>query len=136
MIPPKKLKSMISEMEACQKKMYEAMADVQKTSIAAIQATTASTTPPQHATTVGAVIGTVAAPEVMIEQANVAMMKLTGILKSKEKKACRPRNQTIYLFSSVHLGAHCDNWRCLTGGFQGPRRNRVRLTCQHGGRGQ
>jgi hypothetical protein len=26
-------------------------------------------------------------PEVMVEQANVAMMKLTGILKSKEKKA-------------------------------------------------
>jgi hypothetical protein len=26
-------------------------------------------------------------PEVMIERANVAMMKLTGILKSKEKKA-------------------------------------------------
>ena len=137
MTPPKKLKSMISEMEAHQKKMYEAMADVQKTSIAAIQATTASSTPPQHATTVGAAIGTVAiAPKVMIEQANVAMMKLTGILKSKEKKACRPHNQTIYLFSSVHLGARCDNWRCLTGGLQGPRRNRVRLTCQHGGCGQ
>ena len=130
---------MISEMEACQTKMYEAMADVQTTSIAAIEATTASPTPPQQrATTVGADIGTAAmiAPKVMIEQANVAMMKLTGILKSKEKKACRPRNQTIYLFSSVHLGAHCDNWRCLTGGLQGPRRNRVQLTCQHGGRGQ
>ena len=83
---------MISEVEAHQTKMYEAMADVQTTSIAAIQATTASPTPPQcaTATTVGAVIGTAAiAPEVMIEQANVAMMmmKLTGILKSKEKKA-------------------------------------------------
>ncbi len=75
-------------MEACQTKMYEAMADVQITSIAAIQATTASPTAPQRATTVGAVIGTVAiASEVMIEQANVAMMKLTGILKSKENKA-------------------------------------------------
>jgi hypothetical protein len=85
--PTKKLKSMISEMEACQTKMYEAMADVQTTSIAAIQATMASPTPPQRATTVGAVIGTAAiAPEVMIERANVAMMKLTGILKSKEKK--------------------------------------------------
>ena len=79
-------------MEARQTKMYEAMADVQTTSIAAIQATTASPTPPQRATatTVGAVIGTAAiAPDVMIERANVAMMmmKLTGILKSKEKKA-------------------------------------------------
>jgi hypothetical protein len=86
--PTKKLKSMISEMEARQTKMYEAMAEVQTTSITAIQATTASPTPPQHATSVGAVIGTAAiAPEVMIERANVAMMKLTGILKSKEKKA-------------------------------------------------
>jgi hypothetical protein len=33
-------------MEARQTKMYEAMADVQTTSIAAIQATTASPTPP------------------------------------------------------------------------------------------
>jgi hypothetical protein len=81
---------MISEMEARQTKMYEAMAAVQTTSIAAIQATTASPTPPQQcATTVGVVIGTAAmiTPEVMIERANVAMMKLTGILKSKEKKA-------------------------------------------------
>jgi hypothetical protein len=35
----KKWKSMISEMEACQTKMYEAMAEVQVTSIAAIHAT-------------------------------------------------------------------------------------------------
>ena len=79
---------MISEMEACQTKMYEAMTDVQSTSIAAIQATTASPTNPQRATTVGTVTRTAAiAPEVMIERANVAMMKLTRILKSKEKKA-------------------------------------------------
>ncbi len=79
---------MISEMEARQTKMYEAMVEVQTTSIAAIQATTASPTPPQCATTVGAVIGNAAiAPEVMIKRANVANMKLTGILKSKEKKA-------------------------------------------------
>jgi hypothetical protein len=58
---------MISEMEARQTKMYEAMAEVQTTSIATIQATTASPTPPQRATTVGAVMGTVAiVPEVMI----------------------------------------------------------------------
>ena len=90
MIPPKKLKSMISEMEARQKKMYEAMADVQTTSIAAIQATTASPNPSPRAVTVGAATATtvgVIPPEVMIERANVAMMKLTGILKSKDKKA-------------------------------------------------
>jgi hypothetical protein len=80
---------MISEMEARQTKMYGAMADVQTTSIAAIQATTASPTPSPHTTTVGAANATVGAvpPEVMTERANVTMMKLTGILKSKEKKA-------------------------------------------------
>jgi len=40
---------MISEMEARQMKMYEAMAEVQTTSIAAIQAATASPIPPQRA---------------------------------------------------------------------------------------
>jgi hypothetical protein len=81
---------MISEMEARQTKMYEAMADVQTTSIAAIQASTmASPNPSPRAVTVGAATATVGVipPEVMIERANVAMMKLTGILKSKEKKA-------------------------------------------------
>ena len=88
--PTKKLKSMISKMEACQTKMYEAMADVQTTSIAAFQATTASPTPSLHASTIGATTATgvvAVPPEVMIERANVAMLKLTGILKSKEKKA-------------------------------------------------
>jgi hypothetical protein len=84
---------MISEMEACQTKMYEAMADVQATSIAAIHATSTGATPFQwatdpRATTVGAMTGVAAvAPEVMVERANVAMMKLTKILKSKKKKA-------------------------------------------------
>jgi hypothetical protein len=65
--------------------MYEAMADVQSTSIAAIHAT-ASPDSTQHTTTVGAMIGTgVIATEVMVEQANVAMSKLTGILKAKDK---------------------------------------------------
>ena len=87
--PTKKLKSMISEMEARQTKMYEAMADVQTTSIAAMQATTASPTPSPRGVTVGAANAAlgVTPPEVMIERANVAMLKLTGILKSKEKKA-------------------------------------------------
>jgi hypothetical protein len=89
----KKWKSMISEMEACQKKMYEAMAEVQATSIAAIHATYIGALPFQRAnypraTTIGAMTGAAAvAPEVMVERANVAMMKLTGILKSKDKKA-------------------------------------------------
>ena len=80
---------MISEMEARQTKMYEAMADVQTTSIAAIQATTASPNPSPRAVTVGAATANIGVipPEVMIERANVAMMKLTGILKSKDKKA-------------------------------------------------
>jgi hypothetical protein len=81
---------MISEMEACQTKMYKAMADVQTTSIAAFQATTASPTPSPRASTIGATTATsvgAVPPGVMIERANVAMMKLTGILKSKKKKA-------------------------------------------------
>jgi hypothetical protein len=82
---------MISKMEACQTKMYEAMADVQVTSIAAIHATSTGATPFQwatypRATTIGAMTGVAAVVlEVMVERANVAMMKLTGILKSKEK---------------------------------------------------
>ncbi len=73
--------------------MYEAMADVQATSIAAIHATSTGVMPFQRATdpratTVGAMTGVAAvALEVGVEQANVAMMKLTRILKSKEKKA-------------------------------------------------
>jgi hypothetical protein len=71
---------MISKMEACQMEMYEAMANVQATSIAAIHMTSTGAMPFQRATdprvtTVGAMTGV------------AAMMKLTGILKSKEKKA-------------------------------------------------
>ncbi len=65
------------------------MADVQTTSVAAIQATAASPTPSPRAAGVGAVVGSATSvdPEVMIERANVAMLKLTGILKSKDNKA-------------------------------------------------
>ncbi len=85
----KKFKSMISEMEARENKLFEAMADVQTTSVAAIQAAAASPAPSPHATGVGAVVGSAGtvAPDVMIEHANVAMLKLTGILKSKNNKA-------------------------------------------------
>jgi hypothetical protein len=84
---------MISEMEACQTMMYEAMVKVQATSIAAIHATSTGAPPFQQATdpramTIGAMTGVAAVtPEVMVEQANVAMIKLTRILKSKDKKA-------------------------------------------------
>ncbi len=83
----KKFKSMISKMEACQTKLFEAMADVQNTSVAAIQATAASHAASPSATGVGAVVGSAVAVahEVMIERANVAMLKLTGILKLKDK---------------------------------------------------
>jgi hypothetical protein len=72
---------MISEMEACQAKLFEAIADVQTTSVAAIHAAS----PP--AAGVGAVVGSAAAVahDVMIERANVTMLKLTGILKLKDK---------------------------------------------------
>jgi hypothetical protein len=46
----KKWKSMISKMEACQTKMYEAMANMQATSIAANHATSTGATPFQRAT--------------------------------------------------------------------------------------
>jgi len=76
-------------MEARQNKLFEAMADVQTTSVAAIQATAGSPSPSPRAAGVGAVVGsaTSVAPAVMIERANVAMLKLTGILKSKDTKA-------------------------------------------------
>ncbi len=72
---------MISEMEAHQTNLFEAMADVQTTSVAAIHAASPCTTG------VGAVVGSSAAVahEVMIERANVAMLKLTEILKLKDK---------------------------------------------------
>ncbi len=72
-------------MEDRHTKMYKAMADVQSTSIAAIQATSSPASIPR-VSSVGAMIGTAGtAPEVMIEQTNMAMLKLTGILKSKDK---------------------------------------------------
>jgi hypothetical protein len=63
------------------------MADVQTTSVAAIRASTMSPAASPRAAGHGAVVGSMAgvAPEVMIEHANVAMLKLTGILKSKNK---------------------------------------------------
>ncbi len=83
----KKFKSMISAMEARQNELFEAMADVQTTSVTAIRASAMSPAASPRAAGHGAVVGSVAgvAPEVMIEHANVAMLKLTGILKLKNK---------------------------------------------------
>jgi F0F1-type ATP synthase assembly protein I len=63
------------------------MADVQTTSVAAIQASATSFAASPRVAGVSAVVGSVAgvAPEVMFEHANVAMLKLTGILKLKDK---------------------------------------------------
>ncbi len=79
----KKFKSLISAMEARQNELFEAMVDVQTTSVAAIRASAMSPAASPRAAGVGAVVGSAAgvAPEVMIERANVAMLKLTGILK-------------------------------------------------------
>jgi hypothetical protein len=83
----KQFKSMISEMEGQQNKMLEAMAEVQQSSIAAIQA---STSP--DATKMKPVVSKFlgcqgdATKEVLFERANVAMLKLNGILKSNDGK--------------------------------------------------
>jgi hypothetical protein len=63
------------------------MADKQTTSVAAIRASAMSPATSPRAAGVGAVVGSAAgvAPEVMFEHANVAMLKLIGILKSKDK---------------------------------------------------
>ncbi len=78
---------MISVMEAQQNELFKAMADVQTTSVAAIRANAMSPTASPPAAGVGAVVRSAAgvAPEVMIEHANFAMLKLTGILESKDK---------------------------------------------------
>ncbi len=63
------------------------MADVQTTSVAAIWASAMSPAASPRTAGVGAVVGSVVgvASEVMIESVNFAMLKLTGILKSKDK---------------------------------------------------
>ncbi len=63
------------------------MADVQTTSVTAIRASATSPAASPRTAGVGAVVGSAAgvAPEVMIERANFAILKLTGILKSKDK---------------------------------------------------
>jgi hypothetical protein len=75
---------MISEMEGRQNKMFEAMAEVQQSSIAAIHAS-ASPDAAKMKPMVSSVLCSQgdATKEVLVERANVAMLKLNGILKSK-----------------------------------------------------
>ena len=80
----KRFKTMISEMEGCQNKMFEAMAEVQQSSIAAIHASAfpeAAKIKPMVSSVLGGQGD--ATKEVLVEHANVAMLKLNGILKSK-----------------------------------------------------
>ena len=83
----KRFKSMISEMEGRQNKMFEAMAEVKQSSIAAIQAS-ASPEATKMKPMVSTVLGSQgnATKEVLFERANVAMLKLNGILKSNDGK--------------------------------------------------
>ncbi len=82
----KKFKGMIASMKARQAEMIEALTEAQNANIAAMHASPAAS--PRTAG-VGAVQGMVGAvsPEVMIERANVAILKPSGILKSKDTKA-------------------------------------------------
>jgi len=78
---------MISEMEGRQNKMFEAMAEVQQLSIVAIQASTspeATKMKPMVSTVLGSQGDTT--KEVLFERANMAMLKLNGILKSNDGK--------------------------------------------------
>ena len=75
---------MILEMEGHQNNMFEAMAEVQQSSIAAIHAS-ASPKAAKMKPMVSSVLGGQgdATKEVLADHANVAMLKLNGILKSK-----------------------------------------------------
>ncbi len=83
----KRFKSMISKMEGRQNKMFEAMAEVQQSSIAAIQAN-ASPEAAKMKPMVSTVLGSQgdATKEVLFKRANVAMLKLNDILKSNDGK--------------------------------------------------
>ncbi len=77
---------MLSELEACQSKMFEAMAEVQQTSMSAIHAGVSSATVSSMKPTTKD-SGDVVSKDVYVERANVAMLKLNSILnKSKDAK--------------------------------------------------
>ncbi len=76
---------MLSELEARQSKMFEAMAEVQQTSMNAIHAGVSSATVSSiRPTTKDS--GDVVSKDVYIERAIIAMLKLNSILKSKDAK--------------------------------------------------
>jgi hypothetical protein len=81
----KRFKSMISEMEGRQNKMFEAMAEVQQSSIVAIQAN-ASPEAAKMKPMVSTVLGSQGDATKLFKRANVAMLKLNGILKSNDGK--------------------------------------------------
>ncbi len=81
----KKFKSMLSELEAHQSKMFKAMAEVQQTSMNAIHAGVSSATVSSMKPTTKD-IGNVMSKDVYVEHANVAMLTLNSILKSKDAK--------------------------------------------------
>jgi hypothetical protein len=76
---------MISEMEGRQNKMFEAMAEVQQSSIVAIQAN-ASPEAAKMKPMVSTVLGSQGDATKLFKRANVAMLKLNGILKSNDGK--------------------------------------------------
>jgi hypothetical protein len=81
----KKFKSMLSELEARQCKMFKGMAEVQQTSMNAIHAGVSSATVSSMKPTTKD-SGDVVSKDVYVERANIAMLKLNSILKSKNAK--------------------------------------------------
>ncbi len=81
----KKFKSMLSELEACQCKMFKAMDEFQQTSMNAIHAGVSSATVSSMKPTTKD-SGDVMSKDVYVERANVEMFKLNSILKSKDAK--------------------------------------------------
>jgi hypothetical protein len=82
--PSNKFKSMISAMKTKQNEVMQAMADAQQAGISAMLA--GSTHPAAKAVVVGAAVASPIADtrEVLMERANVAALKLQGILKAKK----------------------------------------------------
>jgi hypothetical protein len=79
----KKFKSMISELEACRTKMFEGMVEVQQLSMNAMHAGVSSA---KVGSLKPVIIDAVVSNDVMIERANVAMLKLNSIPKFKDAK--------------------------------------------------
>jgi hypothetical protein len=80
----KKFKSMISQLETRQSAMFEAMAEVQQSSMNAIHAGVSATSGSIKSITKDP--GDVISKDDYVERAHVAMLKLNSILKAKEGK--------------------------------------------------